>query len=79
MMADNESDKNIETWKIKKLIKALEAARGNGNSMTSLIMHPCICNRQTDYVNWIVIQKNKKLNLSTHTTLFIFKSWGMLA
>lgn len=41
MMADNESDKNIETWKIKKLIKALEAARGNDNSMTSLIMHPC--------------------------------------
>ncbi|XP_028780144.1 eukaryotic peptide chain release factor subunit 1-3 isoform X2 [Neltuma alba] len=40
-MADsNESDKNIEIWKIKKLIKALEAARGNGTSMISLIMPP---------------------------------------
>ncbi|XP_010530668.1 PREDICTED: eukaryotic peptide chain release factor subunit 1-1 [Tarenaya hassleriana] len=37
-MADN--DKNIEIWKIKKLIKALETARGNGTSMISLIMPP---------------------------------------
>ncbi|OIW16081.1 hypothetical protein TanjilG_04616 [Lupinus angustifolius] len=40
-MADaHETDKNIEVWKIKKLIKALEAARGNGTSMISLIMPP---------------------------------------
>ncbi|KMZ64720.1 hypothetical protein ZOSMA_350G00120 [Zostera marina] len=40
-MADGqETDKNIEIWKIKKLIKALEAARGNGTSMISLIMPP---------------------------------------
>ncbi|KAE8695066.1 Eukaryotic peptide chain release factor subunit 1 [Hibiscus syriacus] len=40
-MADgHESDRNIEIWKIKKLIKALEAARGNGTSMISLIMPP---------------------------------------
>ncbi|KAJ4755804.1 Eukaryotic peptide chain release factor subunit 1-1 [Rhynchospora pubera] len=40
-MADNqESDRNIEMWKIKKLIKALESARGNGTSMISLIMPP---------------------------------------
>ncbi|XP_042520633.1 eukaryotic peptide chain release factor subunit 1-3-like [Macadamia integrifolia] len=40
-MADAyETDKNIEIWKIKKLIKALEAARGNGTSMISLIMPP---------------------------------------
>ncbi|EEF49287.1 eukaryotic peptide chain release factor subunit, putative [Ricinus communis] len=39
-MADQESDKNIEIWKIKKLIKALESARGNGTSMISLIMPP---------------------------------------
>lgn len=38
-MAD-ETDKNIEMWKIKRLIKALEAARGNGTSMISLIMPP---------------------------------------
>jgi peptide chain release factor subunit 1 len=40
-MADSgETDKNIEIWKIKKLIKALESARGNGTSMISLIMPP---------------------------------------
>ncbi|KAJ3417290.1 Polypeptide release factor (eRF1) in translation termination [Chytridiales sp. JEL 0842] len=38
-MADD-NDKNIEMWKIKKLIKSLEAARGNGTSMISLIMPP---------------------------------------
>nr|XP_043628807.1 eukaryotic peptide chain release factor subunit 1-3-like isoform X2 [Erigeron canadensis] len=36
----HDTDKNIEIWKIKKLIKALEAARGNGTSMISLIMPP---------------------------------------
>ncbi|KAJ4900844.1 Eukaryotic peptide chain release factor subunit 1-1 [Raphanus sativus] len=40
-MGDNHGDdKNIEIWKIKKLIKSLEAARGNGTSMISLIMPP---------------------------------------
>lgn len=40
-MADGgENDKNIEIWKVKKLIKALEAARGNGTSMISLIVPP---------------------------------------
>ncbi|CAN6969887.1 unnamed protein product [Brassica rapa subsp. trilocularis] len=39
-MAEQESDKNIEIWKIKKLIKGLESARGNGTSMISLIMPP---------------------------------------
>jgi len=33
-------DANVEQWKIKKLIKSLEAARGNGTSMISLIMPP---------------------------------------
>ncbi|CAH1454082.1 unnamed protein product [Lactuca virosa] len=40
MSDGQETDKNIEIWKIKKLIKALEAARGNGTSMISLIMPP---------------------------------------
>uniref|UniRef100_H2YIE0 Eukaryotic peptide chain release factor subunit 1 n=1 Tax=Ciona savignyi TaxID=51511 RepID=H2YIE0_CIOSA len=31
---------NVEIWKIKKLIKSLEAARGNGTSMISLIIPP---------------------------------------
>lgn len=40
MAEKTESDKSIEQWKIKKLIKSLEAARGNGTSMISLIIPP---------------------------------------
>jgi len=46
-MADNDKERsdaqneaNIQIWKIKKLIKSLEAARGNGTSMISLILPP---------------------------------------
>lgn len=39
-MSDEDNDKNVEIWKIKKLIKSLEAARGNGTSMISLIIPP---------------------------------------
>ncbi|CAI8506923.1 Polypeptide release factor (eRF1) in translation termination [Hanseniaspora opuntiae] len=39
-MDQSEADKNIEIWKIKKLIKYLESARGNGTSMISLVMPP---------------------------------------
>lgn len=39
-MSDDATDKNVEIWKIKKLIKSLEAARGNGTSMISLIIPP---------------------------------------
>ncbi|TPX68197.1 hypothetical protein SpCBS45565_g03284 [Spizellomyces sp. 'palustris'] len=39
-MADQGADKNVELWKIKRLIKSLEAARGNGTSMISLIIPP---------------------------------------
>lgn len=38
--ADAANDKSIEQWKIKRLIKGLEAARGNGTSMISLIIPP---------------------------------------
>ncbi|PRW58267.1 Eukaryotic peptide chain release factor subunit 1-3 [Chlorella sorokiniana] len=38
-MAD-EHDQQIEIWKVKRLIKALDNARGNGTSMISLIMPP---------------------------------------
>ena len=27
---DDAADRNVQMWKIKKLIKSLEAARGNG-------------------------------------------------
>jgi peptide chain release factor subunit 1 len=39
-MSDEKSqeEKNVEMWKIKKLIKSLEQARGNGTSMISLIL-----------------------------------------
>lgn len=36
----NETEKAVEMWRIKKLIKALESARGNGTSMISLIIPP---------------------------------------
>ncbi|KAI8150001.1 peptide chain release factor eRF1/aRF1 [Fennellomyces sp. T-0311] len=36
----NSAEHNIEIWKIKRLIKGLEAARGNGTSMISLIIPP---------------------------------------
>jgi peptide chain release factor subunit 1 len=35
-----DAEKNIEMWKVKKLIKRLESARGNGTSMISLIIPP---------------------------------------
>ncbi|XP_041370384.1 eukaryotic peptide chain release factor subunit 1-like [Gigantopelta aegis] len=37
---ESSADRNVEIWKIKKLIKSLEAARGNGTSMISLIIPP---------------------------------------
>ena len=40
MSSEEEHEAHIEQWKIKRLIKALEAARGNGTSMISLILPP---------------------------------------
>lgn len=37
---ETSADRNVEIWKIKKLIKSLEMARGNGTSMISLIIPP---------------------------------------
>lgn len=34
------SSSNVEAWKLKRLIKGLEAVRGNGTSMISLIIPP---------------------------------------
>ena len=36
----SETDQNIQIWKVKKLIKSLENARGAGASMISLILPP---------------------------------------
>ncbi|CAH2034629.1 unnamed protein product, partial [Iphiclides podalirius] len=40
MSEDTSANRNVEMWKIKKLIKSLEMARGNGTSMISLIIPP---------------------------------------
>ncbi|XP_065560502.1 eukaryotic peptide chain release factor subunit 1-like [Artemia franciscana] len=37
---ESAADRNVEIWKIKKLIRSLEMARGNGTSMISLIIPP---------------------------------------
>ncbi|KAJ2156479.1 translation termination factor eRF1 [Coemansia sp. RSA 552] len=39
-MSTDDGDQNIMMWKMKKLIKSLAAARGNGTSMISLILPP---------------------------------------
>lgn len=38
--ADAAAEKQVEMWKVKKLIKSLTAARGNGTSMISLVIRP---------------------------------------
>jgi len=38
--SEEKRERDIEIWKIKKLIKKLEEARGNGTSMISLILPP---------------------------------------
>ncbi|KZT74141.1 peptide chain release factor eRF/aRF subunit 1, partial [Daedalea quercina L-15889] len=39
-MSQDPAEQNIQMWKIKKLIKSLDAARGAGTSMISLIIPP---------------------------------------
>lgn len=39
-MSQDVAEQNIQMWKIKKLIKSLDAARGAGTSMISLIIPP---------------------------------------
>lgn len=40
MAAEDDTDKHVEMWRIKNLIKQLDNARGNGTSMISLIIPP---------------------------------------
>ncbi|CDO93222.1 unnamed protein product [Kluyveromyces dobzhanskii CBS 2104] len=37
---ETDAEKNIEIWKVKKLVRSLEKARGNGTSMISLVIPP---------------------------------------
>ncbi|KAI0032352.1 peptide chain release factor eRF/aRF subunit 1 [Vararia minispora EC-137] len=39
-MSQDQAEQNIQMWKVKKLIKNLDAARGAGTSMISLIIPP---------------------------------------
>jgi len=39
-MSQDQAEQNIQMWKVKKLIKSLDAARGAGTSMISLIIPP---------------------------------------
>jgi len=36
----NIENKHIEMWKIKRIIKRLDASKGNGTSMVSLVIPP---------------------------------------
>lgn len=36
----SQEEQNIQIWKVKKLVKSLDAARGAGTSMISLIIPP---------------------------------------
>lgn len=38
--SQEDQDKQVELWKVKKLIKSLQMARGNGTSMISLVIPP---------------------------------------
>ncbi|CCK72563.1 translation termination factor eRF1 KNAG_0K01990 [Huiozyma naganishii CBS 8797] len=40
MNLETDAEKNIEIWKVKKLVQHLEQARGNGTSMISLVIPP---------------------------------------
>ncbi|THH21105.1 hypothetical protein EW146_g403 [Bondarzewia mesenterica] len=39
-MSQDQAEQNIQMWKVKKLIKSLDSARGAGTSMISLILPP---------------------------------------
>ena len=38
--SDEAAEKQVEMWKVKKLIKSLQAAKGAGTSMISLVIPP---------------------------------------
>ena len=56
-MADQEVDQNVQVFKIKRLIRNLEKARGNGTSMISLIIPP-----KEQVAKQQKVKKNKILN-----------------
>ena len=76
MADENSSDKNVEMWKVKKLIKSLQAARGNGTSMISLIIPPG--DQVSTRMIIINLVKNKYINakaIETGIILTIVNIW----
>ncbi|CEO95800.1 hypothetical protein PBRA_004513 [Plasmodiophora brassicae] len=57
---DEEGDKAVEQWKIRKLIQKLEQARGNGTSMISLIIPP------GDQISRVTKMLNDELGTATN-------------
>ena len=58
--AIDDAEKAVEQWKVKKLIATLEAARGNGTSMISLIVPP------KDQISRVSKMLNDEIGTATH-------------
>ena len=58
--AIDDAEKAVEQWKVKKLISTLEAARGNGTSMISLIVPP------KDQISRVSKMLNDEMGTATH-------------
>ncbi|KAG6861657.1 Eukaryotic peptide chain release factor subunit 1 [Termitomyces sp. Mi166 len=50
-MSQDVAEQNIQMWKVKKLIKSLDSARGAGTSMISLIIPPKVCPDKQDQIS----------------------------
>lgn len=57
MEGQEELEKNIELWKVKRLITSLEKARGNGTSLISLIIPP---KEQLPLINRMITEEHGK-------------------
>ncbi|KAH9915768.1 peptide chain release factor eRF/aRF subunit 1 [Epithele typhae] len=56
-MSQDPAEQNIQMWKVKKLIKSLDAARGAGTSMISLIIPPKAPQDQISRVSAMLTQE----------------------
>ena len=69
--ADADGDRQVEMWKVKKLIKSLTAARGNGTSMISLVIPPKDqVSRKLNYMNCLKKQL-PLIRVSTYINIYI--------
>ena len=65
-MADQEVDQNVQVFKIKRLIRNLQEARGNGTSMISLIIPP-----KEQVAKQQKVKKNKILNFIKKSSVLL--------